>query len=101
MIDVLRHAARAQLSSFAGGSNTAMDQSIWADTPYNESELQQQYDRADELYGQPGIQIQTDVNNYVAGVNKFIDEACANPVKLPGESNLIDPSQSVCLTGHQ
>jgi acyl-homoserine lactone acylase PvdQ len=100
MIDVLRHAARAQLSSFAGGSNTAMDESIWADTPYNESELQDQYDRADELYGQQGIEIQTDVNNYVAGVNKFISEACANPVKLPGEYNLIDPSQSICLPGH-
>jgi len=100
MIDVLRHAARAQLTSFAGGSNRAMDQSIWADTPYNESELQQQYDRADELYGQPGIQIQTDVNNYVAGVNKFISEACADPMKLPGEYNLIDSSQSICLPGH-
>src|SRR5207244_8338566 len=98
---VLRHAARAQLSSFAGGSNTAMDESIWADTPYRESELQSQYDRADELYGQQGKQIQTDVTNYVAGVNQFISEACANPMKLPGEYNLIDPSQSVCLPGHQ
>ena len=50
-IDALRHAGRAQLSSFAGGANAAMDESIWADTPYNESELQLQYDRADELYG--------------------------------------------------
>jgi acyl-homoserine lactone acylase PvdQ len=101
MIDVLRHAARAQLSSFAGGSNTAMDESIWADTPYREAELQRQYDRADELYGHNGVLIQTDVNNYVAGVNKFISEACANPMKLPGEYNLIDPSQSICLPGHQ
>jgi acyl-homoserine lactone acylase PvdQ len=101
MIDALRHAARAQLSSFAGGSNTAMDESVWADTPYRESELQGQYDRADELYGQRGIQLQKDVNNYVAGVNKFITEACANPSKLPGEYSLIDPSQSICLSGHQ
>jgi acyl-homoserine lactone acylase PvdQ len=101
MIDALRHAARAQLSSFAGGANAAMDESIWADTPYNESELQRQYDRADELYGQDGVQIQTDVNNYVAGVNKFISEACTDPLKLPGEYNLIDPSQSICLPGHQ
>jgi acyl-homoserine lactone acylase PvdQ len=101
MIDALRHAARAQLSSFAGGSNTAMDESIWADTPYRESELQKQYDQADELYGQPGIQIQTDVNNYVAGVNQFISQACTNPMKLPGEYNLIDPSQSICLPGNE
>jgi acyl-homoserine lactone acylase PvdQ len=101
MIDVLRHTGRAQLSSFAGGANAAMDQSVWADTPYRESELQAQYDRADELYGQRGIQLQQDVNNYVAGVNKFISEACANPSKLPGEYGAIDPSQSVCLPGHQ
>jgi acyl-homoserine lactone acylase PvdQ len=104
MIDVLRHAARAQLSSFAGGSNAAMDASIWADTPYNESELQAQYDHADELYGQQGVLIQNDVNNYVAGVNKFISEACGPPVntaKLPGEYGVIDPSQSICLPGHQ
>ena len=101
MIDALRHAARAQLSSFAGGANAAMDESVWADTPYNEADLQRQYDRADELYGQQGVQIQTDVNNYVAGVNKFISEACANPMKLPGEYNLIAPSQSICLPGHQ
>jgi acyl-homoserine lactone acylase PvdQ len=101
MIDALRHAARAQLSSFAGGSNASMDESIWADTPYTEAELQEQYDRAPQLYGQQGVQIQHDVNNYVAGVNKFITEACANPAKLPGEYSLIDPSQSVCLPGHQ
>ena len=101
-IDALRHAGRAQLSSFAGGSNAAMDESIWAETPYNESELQLQYDRADELYGAPGVMIQRDVDNYVAGVNKFITEACANPVsKLPGEYGLIDPSQSICLPTHE
>ena len=36
-IDALRHAGRAELSTFAGGSNVAMDESVWADTPYNES----------------------------------------------------------------
>jgi acyl-homoserine lactone acylase PvdQ len=101
MIDVLRHAGRAQLSSFAGGSNAAMDEEIWADTPYNESELQLQYDRADELYGASGVMIQRDVDNYVAGVNLFISQACANPAKLPGEYGVIDPSQSICLPGHQ
>ncbi len=101
MIDALRHAARANLSSFAGGSNAAMDAEIWADTPYNESELQLQYDRADELYGAAGVMLQKDVTAYVAGVNKFINEACTNPAKLPGEYGVIDPSQSICLPGHQ
>ena len=101
MIDVLRHAARAQLASFAGGSNTAMDESIWADTPYREQDFQKQYDRADELYGQQGRMIQNDVTNYVAGINKYISEACANPTKLPGEYGVISSSQNICLPGHE
>ena len=42
-MDVLRHAGRAQLSSFAGGApgNRAMDQEVWASTPYAEQELRQ------------------------------------------------------------
>ncbi len=56
-IDALRHAGRAQLASFAGGSegNREMDRSVFADTPYrNDSELQVQYDLADEAYGADG-----------------------------------------------
>jgi acyl-homoserine lactone acylase PvdQ len=104
MIDVLRHAARAQLSSFAGGSNAAMDESIWADTPYREGELQYQYNNADDLYGQQGVQLKRDVDAYVAGVNEFISEACGPPIDpalLPGEYGVIPPSQSICLPGHQ
>ena len=59
-IDALRHAGRAQLASFAGGSegNREMDRSVWADTPYrNDAELQVQYDLADEAYGADGIQV--------------------------------------------
>jgi acyl-homoserine lactone acylase PvdQ len=98
MIDVLRHAGRAQLSSFAGGSNAEMDKEIWADTPYTEAELQLQYDRADELYGAQGVLIQNDVNAYVAGVNKFIAEACAiGAPEPPGEYQLIDPDENICL----
>ncbi len=101
LIDALRHAGRADLSSFAGGANASMDESVWADTPYREADLQTQYNRAPRLYGQQGVQLQHDVNDYVAGVNKFISQACADPSKLPGEYQLIDPSQSICLPGHE
>ena len=60
-MDALRHAGRADLSSFAGGSNAAMDASVWADTPYNEADLQEQYDRAPTMYGKRGVQIQHDI----------------------------------------
>jgi acyl-homoserine lactone acylase PvdQ len=100
-MDVLRHAGRGELSTFAGGSNAAMDESVWADTPYREADLREQYDRAPSLYGRRGVLIQHDVQNYVAGINRFIAEACVNQMRLPGEYDLIAPDQNICLAGHQ
>lgn len=91
-IDALRHAGRAQLASFAGGSegNREMDRSVWADTPYrSDAELQVQYDLADETYGAAGAQIQQDVDSYVAGINRRITEMRANPLLIPGEYALL------------
>ncbi|HEX6116299.1 MAG TPA: penicillin acylase family protein [Solirubrobacterales bacterium] len=84
-MDVLRHAGRAELSSFIGGGQTGMDHDVWADTPYTEDELQLQFDLGDDLYGARGAQLQGDVTNYVAGINKYISEARIDPSKMPGE----------------
>jgi hypothetical protein len=62
-----------------------MDQEVWASTPYAEAELQKQFDLADEVYGSVGRQLQLDTQNYVDGVNAYIDEAKLNPLKMPGE----------------
>ncbi len=91
-IDALRHSGRAELSSFAGGSagNREMDRSVFADTPYrNDTELQVQYDLADEAYGEAGAQVQQDVTNFVAGINHRIAEIRTNPLLLPGEYPLL------------
>ncbi|MFL6222956.1 MAG: penicillin acylase family protein [Actinomycetes bacterium] len=86
-IDVLRHLGRAQLSSFAGGApgNRAMDQEQWSLAPYTEDDLQHQIDQFDDLYGAEGRQLQTDLDNYVAGINQYISEAKLDPTKMPGE----------------
>ena len=80
-----------------------MDESVWADTPYNEADLQEQYDRAPtSSTGSEGVQIQNDVNNYVAGDQPVHRRGLRRTRrKLPGEYDLIDPSQSICLPGHQ
>jgi acyl-homoserine lactone acylase PvdQ len=91
-VDALRHAGRAQLAAFAGGSpgNVAMDQSVFADTPYrNDNELQVQYDLAGEAYGAAGEQVAEDVRNYVAGINARIAEMRTNPLLMPGEYALL------------
>ena len=84
-IDILRHAGRAQTSTFVGGANTGMDEEVWADTPYNEGDLQRQFNLADEVYGAVGAQLQNDTLQYVAGINRFVEEARTDPDKLPVE----------------
>jgi acyl-homoserine lactone acylase PvdQ len=88
VMDVLRNAGRGRLSSFAGGAegNREMDREQWQIAPYTEADLQRQYDQADELYGEEGRAVQRDVDAYVAGINRYIAEAKADPLnKLPGE----------------
>jgi acyl-homoserine lactone acylase PvdQ len=77
LMDVLRHAGRAQLSSFIGGSegNREMDRDQWRIAPYTEADLRLQFDLGDEVYGEAGEALQEDVTAYVGGINKYICEA--------------------------
>jgi len=86
-IDVLRHTARAELSSFIGGApgNRAMDRVQWSIAPYTEADLESQINNAGKLYGAEGEKIVNDVKEFVAGINAYIDEALVNPNKMPAE----------------
>jgi acyl-homoserine lactone acylase PvdQ len=86
-MDVLRHAGRAQLSSFAGGApaNRKMDHEVWADTPYNEADLQRQCDYRPAGFEAASDELHNDVDNYIAGINQYISEARLDPTKMPGE----------------
>jgi acyl-homoserine lactone acylase PvdQ len=84
-MDVLRHAGRGELSSFAGGANQAMDEEQWQVAPYTEADLTRQADQLPEFLGRQGALIQRDVDNYVAGINWYISEARLDPTKMPGE----------------
>jgi acyl-homoserine lactone acylase PvdQ len=94
-IDVLRHLGRGQLASFAGGTdgNRATDASQWAIAPYTEDDLQKQVDQLPKLFGKEGQTVLDDVNAYVEGVNKYIQEARLNPSKMPGEYPAINQPQ--------
>jgi acyl-homoserine lactone acylase PvdQ len=87
LMDVLRHYARGQLSSFAGGSasNREMDREQWAAAPYTEADLQRQIDLAPQLYGEIGRRVVGYVNAYVAGINAYIAKARTDPTLLPSE----------------
>src|SRR3954451_25332124 len=84
-MDVLRHAGRGELSSFAGGANQAMDAEQWQVAPYTEADLTRQADQLPEFLGAQGTLIQRDVDNYIAGINAYISEAKLDPTKMPGE----------------
>jgi acyl-homoserine lactone acylase PvdQ len=87
LMDVLRHTGRAQLSSFIGGSpsNRAMDRAQWQLAPYTEQDLQSQIDQADDVYGAEGAKLVNDLNNFVAGINAYINRALGNPSLMPAE----------------
>jgi acyl-homoserine lactone acylase PvdQ len=87
LMDVLRHTAKAELSSFVGGAagNRAMDQVQWTIAPYTEADLQSQLENAPVLYGAKGTQVVEDVDEFCAGINAYIAEARLDPNKLPAE----------------
>jgi acyl-homoserine lactone acylase PvdQ len=87
LMDVLRHTAKAELSSFVGGSagNRAMDQVQWTIAPYNEADLQSQLNNAPVLYGAKGTQVVEDVQEFCAGINAYIAAALIDPNKMPAE----------------
>ncbi|MGC4940068.1 penicillin acylase family protein [Kribbella sp. DT2] len=84
VMDVFRHLGRGQLTPFAGGAegNRQFEQEFWSTAPYNEADLQRQYDDADERYGADGVKMQQDIQAWVDGVNKYIDTV---GIAYPGE----------------
>ncbi len=82
-IDVLRHAGDGTLAQFAGGSNVSMDESVWASEPYTDQDLQNQ---VNALQASPSSStIYSDITNYVAGINAYINKARTDPLLMPGE----------------
>ena len=91
LMDVLRHAARGQVTPFAGGAeaNRELEQQFFANAPYSEPELQQQIDRV-ATSGPRGAQGLADAQAYVDGINKYITDSHSGRY-FPGE---------YVLTGH-
>ncbi|MEU6129974.1 penicillin acylase family protein [Saccharopolyspora sp. NPDC047091] len=76
LMDVLRHAGRGEVSSFAGGApaNRQLEQDFFATSPYTEEELQRQIDQAAQK-GPRGVQALADAQSYVDGINTYLREA--------------------------
>jgi acyl-homoserine lactone acylase PvdQ len=87
MIDTLRHVGRGRTSEFLGASpaNLAMDRAAYRTSGYSEEELQAMIDRLPEINASLGKIVQEDLAAYTDGINQYIEEAIADPSKLPGE----------------
>ncbi len=85
LMDLMRHIARGQLTSFAGGAagNRELEQSVWRNSPYTEADLQAQIDGL-RASGPRGAQLYDDVQSYIAGINQYIADCMANR-NCPGE----------------
>ncbi|MEA2439598.1 MAG: hypothetical protein QOH76_1022 [Thermoleophilaceae bacterium] len=94
-LDVFRHLGRGQLSSFAGGApaNRELDRQIWNVAPYTEQDLQHQVDQRPPQYASQADRLKRDLDNYVAGINKYIAETRLDPTKLPAEYPAIGQPQ--------
>jgi acyl-homoserine lactone acylase PvdQ len=86
-LDVFRHLGRAQLSSFVGGApaNRELDEQVWNVAAYTEADLQKQVDARPPEYAAEADVLRNDLENYVAGINKYIAEARLDPQKMPAE----------------
>lgn len=91
LMDVLRHAGRAELAAFAGATedNLAMDQNQLRTAFYTEKQAKQQITKAAERYGEEGERLLRAVDAFLEGVNDAQEALCphGSPVapKCPAE----------------
>jgi len=75
-IDVLRHVGRGRMSDFLGpaGGNYGSDRELSRFGGYDEQEMQDQIDQLAPRFGADGVQAQQDVDEFVGGINQYIDD---------------------------
>ncbi|MFW2389942.1 MAG: penicillin acylase family protein [Polyangiales bacterium] len=76
LVDVIRHFGRGRMSDFLGPSegNLATDIGLGTSGGYSEQELQDQIDLIATRLGVDGPQAQQDVEDFVAGINQYIED---------------------------
>ncbi len=85
LMDVLRHTAEGTTAELLGPSAAAADSKqlgIQDDSP---QQLTAEMQALPKTMGAEGAQALSDIEQYVAGINAFIDLARADPARLPAE----------------
>ena len=86
-MDVLRHYGEGRLASFLGGSCEfeQMDHDQLLLSAYTPAQAQAQVDALPSEYGAQGALAKSMIDNYVAGVNAYVDATVTNPLLLPAD----------------
>lgn len=85
LLDVIRRAGRGELSKFLGRADFSFDFAINAQAPYTESERTRQFVQLAERYGPLGVQMIEDGQAFIAGVNRYIQDARRGLLQVPIE----------------
>jgi acyl-homoserine lactone acylase PvdQ len=87
LMDVLRHYGEGTLARFLGASCEfeQMDHDQLLVSPYTKAQATAQVNALPVEYGAQGALAKSMIQNYVAGVNRYITLALLNPAKLPAD----------------
>ena len=85
LMDAVRHTAEGTLAELTGPSAAPDDSAQLTDQDFSLAELTAQFDALPRRYGAIGARAHRDILDYVAGINKRIDEVNASPAQLPAE----------------
>ncbi|HEX8052808.1 MAG TPA: penicillin acylase family protein [Thermoleophilaceae bacterium] len=85
MMDAIRRTARGTLAGLTGASAAEGDAEQLTDQDFSGEELTRQFEALGQRWGGPGERAKADILNYVAGINKRIDEVNADPTQMPAE----------------
>ena len=85
LMDVIRRMAEGTLAGLLGPSAAPGDASQLTNQDFSTTELDAQVQQLPVNYGAPGQRAYNDIQNYVAGINAYINEAKVDPLLMPAE----------------
>jgi acyl-homoserine lactone acylase PvdQ len=85
LMDVLRHTAEGTMTELLGTSSAAADSTQLGVQDNSSQHLTDEMQSLPKTMGAEGAQTLSDIDQYVAGVNAFIDLTKVDPERLPAE----------------
>lgn len=85
LMDVLRRTAEGELAGLLGASAVSGDSAQLGQFDLSPAELVREVNAVARQEGAAGKQALEDIDNYVAGINGYIDATQSNPALLPAE----------------